>query len=74
MTKTKQTKENKNATKVGSEPDIAKTKTPKMKCGKKPRDLSKAEEETAQKKSVIAIKHAYLRTFAIRLYGKNETL
>ena len=55
-------------------PVIAKTSENKAKCGKKPRDLAKAEEETNQKKRIITIKHAYLRTFAIRLNKKNEEL
>ena len=69
------TKTTKKATKVANKPNqIAKAEKPKQKCGKKPRDLSKAMEETDLKKSVITIKHAYLHTFAIRLYPKNKGL
>ena len=74
MPKEYQTKETKKATKVKAKPVIAKTNVYKMKCGKKPRDLAKAEEETNQKIRIITIKHAYLRTFAIRLRKKNEDL
>ena len=73
--KTKSTKETNKAAKVKDTPVIAKTNQQKKKsgkkCGKKPREMIKAEMETELKKIVIEIKHDYLRTFAIRLYDKN---